>query len=249
MAYDKIRLTLTSWTRIHAGRRAVGAASCWDGAFLMDNAALWDLLAGCYGGYGHAPCLVALSAAGGLAPQMWPSHNSCSVCPQISPSPWECAPQLWPALQGVILGYDLFNYNPHHCTVTCSQGCDPSYQCNSDTGTFPHGQTSSIWVFFFPSPLFFPQAPNIPSFHSALGRQSVCYTSWGWENSQMPEKIEDNLCLLSCLGLYLMPQPLCQSWGGCWRPTSCKSHPWQQAGPPAQRCVVSGLCAGLQVMS
>jgi len=109
--------------------------------------------------------------------------NSCSVCPRISPVPWECALQLWPVLQGVLLGCDLFNYNPHHCTVTWSGG----YQCNQDIGTFPDGHTSSTYFFF--------QAPNFPSFHSALGRPSVCYTSWGQRNSQMPAEMEDNLCL------------------------------------------------------
>lgn len=118
--------------------------------------------------------------------------DSCAVCPRFSPLPRECAPQLWPALQGVILGCDLFNYNPHHCTVTCSGGCNPGYQCNQDIGTFPKDRPPPP-IFHPPPPP--PQAPNFPSFQSALGTLRVCYTSWGRGNSQMPAEMEENLCL------------------------------------------------------
>lgn len=43
MAHHKTRLTLTSWAQVLAGRSAISAVSAWDGAFLMDNAALWEV--------------------------------------------------------------------------------------------------------------------------------------------------------------------------------------------------------------
>lgn len=167
------------------------------------------------------------------------------MCPQISPLPWECALQLWPALQGVILGCDLFNYNPHHCTVTWSEGCDCSYQCNQDIGTFPHGQTSSTYFIFF---FFFSQAPNFPSFQSALGRLSVCYTSWGWGNSQMPAEMR-TICAFKLLGAVFngtatLPEPVSLLETGTLQIASLAA-----SRAPAQRCVARGLCAALQVMS
>lgn len=142
--------------------------------------------------------------------------TSCSVHPRISPSPRECARQLWPALQGVILGYGLFNYNPHHCTVTWSEGCDSPWT------DFLHLLFS--FLFFFSSTEF-PQFPKCPWETECLLHQL------GTEEQPDASRDGGQFVPLSCLGLYLMAPSPCQSQCHCWRLAPCKSHPLQQAGP------------------
>lgn len=162
---------------------------------------------------------------------MCSSHQLLSMSSSL-PLPQECALQLWPALQGVILACDLLNYNPHHCTVTWSEGCDGSYQRNQDIGMFPHAQTSSTPPSAPTPSTEFPQFPKCPWETECLLPQ----LGTGEQPDASGEQGQFKLPGAVFNGTATLPEPLWLLETGTLQITSPAA-----SRAPAQRCVVRGL--------